>query len=138
MPDWKNLVRRRLAALHLAAPAESDLAEELAQHLEDRYRDLTAAGTPPNDAYRQVIAELDDVHPLRAGIPAQHRGPHRDAVPAGDTRLGSFLGGIWRDFRYALRSMRKSPLYVAFVVLRKCGFCLHLPEPAVRSRGSAS
>ena len=30
MPDWKNLVRQRLAALHLADPAESDLAEELA------------------------------------------------------------------------------------------------------------
>jgi predicted permease len=117
MPDWKNLVRRRVAALDLAAPAESDLAEELAQHLEDRYRDLTAAGTPPNDAYRQVIAELDDVHPLRAGMPAEHRGPSRDAVPAGDTRLGSFLGGFWRDFRYALRGIRKSPLFVAFVVL---------------------
>jgi predicted permease len=117
MPDWKNLVRWRLAALHLAAPAESDLAEELAQHLEDRYRDLTAAGTLPDDAYRQVIAELDDVHPLGAGISAAGRRPRDDAVPAGDTILGSFLGGIWRDFRYALRSMRKSPLFVAFVVL---------------------
>src|SRR5580698_5320668 len=118
MPDWKNLVRRRLAALHLAALAESDLAEELAQHLEDRYRDLTAAGTPPNDAYRQVIAELDDGHPLRAGIPTERRGPHPDAVPAtAETGLGSFLGSFWRDFRYALRSMRKSPLFVGFVVL---------------------
>jgi predicted permease len=117
MPDWNSLVRRRIAALHLAAPAESDLAEELAQHLEDRYRDLTAAGTPPNDAYRQVIAELDDVHPLRAGISSADRQPRHDAVPAGDTILASFFGGFWRDFRYALRSMRKSPLFVAFVVL---------------------
>ena len=117
MPDWKNLVRRRVAALNLAAPAESDLAEELAQHLEDRYRDLTAAGAAPDDAYRQVLAELDDVQRLRAGIPAGRRQPRLDAVPAGDVRLGSFLDGLWRDFRYALRSMRKSPVFVAFVVL---------------------
>ena len=117
MPDFKKLVRRRVAALPLAAPAESDLAEELAQHLEDRYRDLTAAGTPPDDAYRQVIAELDNVHPLRAGISAADRRPRHDAVPAGDTILGSFLGGLWRDFRYALRSMRRGPLFVAFVVV---------------------
>ncbi len=117
MHDWKNVVRRRVAALNLAAPAESDLAEELSQHLEDRYRDLTSAGTPPDDAYRQVIAELDDVHPLRAGIPAENRVPRHDPVPAGDTHLLSFLGGSWRDFRYALRSMRKNPLFVAFVIL---------------------
>jgi hypothetical protein len=46
---------RRVAALNLTAPAESDLAEELAQHLENQYRDLTAAGMAPDDAYRQVL-----------------------------------------------------------------------------------
>lgn len=117
MPDFKNLVRRRLAALHLTTPAESDLAEELAQHLEDRYRDLTAAGTAPDIAYRQVLAELDNVHPLRAGVTAGQRQPRYDAVPHGDNRLGSFLGGLWRDFRYAVRSMRKGSVFVVFVVL---------------------
>jgi predicted permease len=117
MPDFKNLVRRRLAVLHLTAPAESDLAEELAQHLEDRYRDLTAAGTASEVAYRQVLAELDDVHPLRAGVTAGQRQPRYDAVPHGDNRLGSFLAGLWRDFRYAVRSMRKGPVFAIFVVL---------------------
>src|SRR5947209_16635563 len=117
MPDLKNLVRQRLEALHLTTPAESDLAEELAQHLEDRYRDLTAAGTVPDIAYRQVLAELDNVHPLRAGIKAGQRQPRYDAVPHGDNRLGSFLGGLWRDFRYALRSMRRGSVFVVFVVL---------------------
>src|SRR5260221_18281 len=108
MPDWKNLVRRRLAALNLTAPAESGLAEELAQHLEDRYRDLTGAGTDPDDAYAQVLGELGSVHPLRAAIPAEHRLPRYDAVAAGDAHLGSFFDGVWRDFRYAVRSMRRS------------------------------
>jgi predicted permease len=117
MPDWKNIVHRRLAILNLTASAESDLAEELAQHLEDRYRDLTAAGAAADDAYRQVLEELEGVHSFRATVPAKERLPRYDAVPAGDTRVASFLDGFWRDFRYAVRSMRKSPVFVAFAVL---------------------
>jgi predicted permease len=117
MPDWNNIVRRRLAALNLTAPAESNLAEEIAQHLEDRYRDLTAGGAGSDDAFRQVLGELDNLHPLRAAAPAEHRLPRYDAVPAGDARLGGFLSGLWRDFRYAARSMRKASVFVAFVVL---------------------
>lgn len=116
MPDWKNLVRRRLAALNLNIPAESALAEELAQHLEDRYNDLVRGGTAPGDARRQVLAELDSTRPLSAFASAQ-RLPRHDTVPAGDARLGSLLEGIWRDLRYSLRGMRKSPVFVTFVVL---------------------
>ena len=32
MPDWKRIVRERIAALHLEGPAELDLAEELARN----------------------------------------------------------------------------------------------------------
>ncbi|MGA7239284.1 MAG: ABC transporter permease [Bryobacteraceae bacterium] len=117
MPDWKNLVRYRLTALNLTASAESDLADEVAQHLEDRYRDLTAAGTALDEAYRQVVAELESVGPLQAAIRSQQRLPRRDAVPVGDARFSRLLDGLWRDFRYALRSMRKGPVFAAFVVL---------------------
>src|SRR5947208_1347708 len=106
MPDWKNAVRLRLAPLHLTAVAESQLADEIAQHLEDRYHDLTAAGAPPHDAYTQVLRELEDIEPLRAGLYSEDRLPRYDAVPAGDARPGNFLDGLWRDFRYAFRSMR--------------------------------
>jgi hypothetical protein len=37
MPDWKTIVRERLTPLRLKATAESDLTEELAQHLEHRH-----------------------------------------------------------------------------------------------------
>jgi predicted permease len=115
MPDWKTLVRGRLAALNLNAPAESDLADELAQHLEDRYHDLTRAGTTADEAYRQVLAELEG-HALPR-VTAGQRLPRHDSVPAGDLRRGNPLEGIWRDLRYALRSMRKAPVFVIFVVL---------------------
>ena len=37
MPDWKSIVRDRIASLRLEGAAESDLTEEFSQHLEDRY-----------------------------------------------------------------------------------------------------
>jgi predicted permease len=116
MPDWKNVVRRRLAELNLTAPAESDLADELAQHLEDRYRDLTAGGAALDDAHRQVLREFE-CRPLPTAVRSRDRMPRHDAVPAGDNRVGNWAGGFWRDFRYAMRSMRRSPVFVTFVVL---------------------
>ena len=48
-PDWKNIVRRRLASLGMTAEAESELAEELSDHLEDRYRELVSGGAPEDE-----------------------------------------------------------------------------------------
>ena len=44
MRDWKQIVRDRIAVLRLEGAAELDLAEELAQHLEDHYCELRSAG----------------------------------------------------------------------------------------------
>ena len=116
MPDWKSVVRERLGSLSLNAGAESDLSEELAQHLEDRYRELCGGGASEKEAYRQTISELEDLHPLREAEKA-HRMPKHEAVPPGEARQGSLPEDLWRDLRYAVRSMRRSPLFVLFVVL---------------------
>jgi predicted permease len=116
MPDWKDLVRRRLAPLNLAPGAEADLIDEVAAHLEDRYCELISSGAAPEDAYREVAAEFDRGHPLQTSVRAA-RLPRRDPVPPGDARAGGWGAGWWRDIRYAVRGMRKSPLFVVFVVL---------------------
>jgi predicted permease len=117
MPDWRMIVRERLTPLSLKAAEESALVEELAQHLEDRERELRSGGADEEEARRRVLSELDDIHPLRAGSDRSQRMPKYDPVPAGDLRPGNLLEDVWRDLRYAFRSMGRSPLFVVFVVL---------------------
>jgi len=117
MPDWKSLVRERLKPLRLKAAKESALSEEFAHHLEDNYRELLSGGTSEAEAYREALAELDDIYTLRAGLERSERMPKHDAVPAGDVRRDNFLEDLWRDLRYAARTMGKSPIFVLFVVL---------------------
>jgi hypothetical protein len=44
MPGWESVVGERLRSLRLNAVAESDLTEEFALHLEDKYRELRNSG----------------------------------------------------------------------------------------------
>lgn len=117
MPDWKNLVRARLTPLRLTATAESDLTDELAQHLEDHFRELQSGGASEEEAYRKTISELDDIHPLRAGQDRSQRMAKYDGVPAGDARPGNLMEDLGRDLRYTARTMRNNPLFVLFVVM---------------------
>ncbi len=89
----------------------------MAQHLEDLFGELQSGGAGAEEAYRQTLAELDDLYPLRAGLERNQLMPKNEPVRAGETSSGSFVEGLWKDFRYALRSMRKNPVFVLFVVL---------------------
>ncbi len=44
MPEWKHIVRERLAGLKLDPRREAEIVEELAQDLEQRYTDALASG----------------------------------------------------------------------------------------------
>lgn len=58
MPDWKQEILSRLASLKLEPAREAEIAEELAQHLEDRYQELAAGGATEDEARRLALAEL--------------------------------------------------------------------------------
>ncbi len=91
--------------------------DEVAQHLEDLFRELRSGGTGAQEAYRQAMAQLDDLYPLRAGLERNQRMPKNNPVPAGDSSQGNFVEALWKDVRYALRGMRRNPVFVLFVVL---------------------
>ncbi len=113
MPDWKRLIRERLLPLSLKPAAESALVEELAQHLEDHYRELRSGGVSEEEAYRSAMSELDEIHRLER---SEHMSKY-DSLPAGDSGGGNLTEDLWRDVRYALRTMRKSPMFVLVVIL---------------------
>ncbi|MBV8571267.1 MAG: ABC transporter permease [Acidobacteriaceae bacterium] len=116
MPDWKNVVRERFASLRLDGAAEEDLVEEVSAHLEDRYRELCGGGTSEEDAFGAAVAELDEIYAFRVNAARIRPLAAHDAVPVGDTRRANFLEDFWRDLRYAVRSLRKSPAFVIFVI----------------------
>jgi hypothetical protein len=73
MPDWKNQVRKRLAKLNLAAPREAEIVEELAQHAEDRFRELRSGGASEREARRAALEEIGGKEQLAGELRATER-----------------------------------------------------------------
>jgi hypothetical protein len=59
MPDWRPRIRELLAESDLNPALEMDIVEELAQHVEDRYRALSAEGFDHRAAARLSLRELE-------------------------------------------------------------------------------
>jgi predicted permease len=114
MPEWKNIVEARIAALRLAPAAARDLSEELAQHLEDRYRELRGGGAGEEEARHVAIEELADMEAMRT---FERRYRPQPEAPAGHPSPAGFFDGLRKDLAYAVRTMRRSPVFVLTVVL---------------------
>jgi predicted permease len=103
--------------LRLTADAESELTEEVAQHLEDLHRDLQNSGASPGEAYARTVSELDDINELRRGLDRSQQMAKHEVVPVGDATSHTWISDLQRDLRYAGRTMRTNPVFVFFVVL---------------------
>src|SRR5688572_12456351 len=114
--DWARHVRSRLSSLRLSPAREHEIVEELSQHLEDRWRELVAGGTPEDEATRLALAEFSEGNLL-----ARYMAPLQQAqVPAAVTPgapAGQGLRGVWQDLRYAMRALRRQPTFSLTAIL---------------------
>jgi predicted permease len=93
----------RLRGLFRYSQAEQELDEELRAHLELQTRKYLAQGLDEAIARRRARIDFG--------------GLDRVSEECRDARGIEFLESLWRDVRYGLRTLRKSPGFTATVVL---------------------
>ncbi|HMG87685.1 MAG TPA: ABC transporter permease [Terracidiphilus sp.] len=96
-------ILRRFANLFRRSAIDCEIDAELQAHIALRIDDNLAAGMHPEEARRDAL--------LRFGNPTSTK----EGVSAADATLA--LGGIWRNVRFALRQLRRSPGFALTAIL---------------------
>jgi putative ABC transport system permease protein len=115
MPDWSKEIHAALERLNLSPAQETSVADELAQHLEDRYDELMGQGLKDAEASRLLRSELNDgrlVIELKSLLP-----PASEAISPGEDKREKLLTGLGSDLRYAARMLHLNPGFAAVAIL---------------------
>jgi putative ABC transport system permease protein len=116
MPDWKPEIRARLASVRLAPAREAEIVEELSQHLEDRFRELVAAGATSDEAERKAREEFSAEDVLAPYLSALRQAHWADPAPPAASRVLS-IQGIGADLHHSIRGLRTAPTFTVAALL---------------------
>ena len=114
MPDWREIVRQRLAGSGLDGARESEIADEMAQHLEDRYMELRSRVSEA-EARRMALDELASDRLIEDLIAARRQAAQPVALGA-SARGAGYLSGLKHDLKTAVRSIRQKPAFSMAVI----------------------
>ena len=115
MPEWTSHLRSRLTTLRLSPTREAEIVEELAQHLEDRWRELVAQGATPDEAAHRARTEFDGAR-LEALLGTLRQAHWHELPPPGPSRAFSF-DSVLIDLRHAIRALRATPSFTIGALL---------------------
>src|ERR1700679_1849794 len=90
-------LRLRLRSLFRRSRVERELAEELSFHLEEQIAENRAAGMSAGEARLAALRVLGGVSQIKE--------------ECRDMRMTMMMESFFRDFRHALRVMRKNPAF---------------------------
>ena len=105
VPKWHRYLR------FWRTNVEADVDAEIAFHVDERARELIAAGVASQRAREQALREFGDVDRARSTLRTMD-----EAHLAGVRRVELFAD-VWQDVRVATRSLARSPGLVAIIAI---------------------
>jgi putative ABC transport system permease protein len=119
MRDWERYVRTHLPLPPLTRERKSRIVQELASQFEDFYREAVARGMTESDADAFARAQITDWTSLASSLGDVESSHVRSPLDRWSERLddrarpkkGMSPIGLLADVRYALRLLRKTPVF---------------------------